>query len=993
MHPAVTDTARLVASKEWSQTSLGARVAWPQSLRTLVDTLVEQPLPMIVLWGPELIQIYNEGYAAIAADKHPWALGRATFEVWPEVRHITEPLYKRVLAGESMLLEEAPFVLARNGVLAEAFFTISYSPVRDDQGRVAGILAVLTEHTRRVLAERERKRAQVEREQTERQRLLAFDAAHMGWWHLDPRTGLVTWDARLREIYGMPAEAVSLAAIVERVAPEDRAFLESSVKLALDPTNTRPYLVDYRVRRPDGAERWIQSTGRADFEGEGAERQAVAFYGTALDITERKRVEQNTLFLSQLGARFVAISDPARAMSEASKALGEYLQASRCYFAEWEDYDRVGVSEDWMAAAGVSVSGLHDLKEYGMEPWWDLLTSSNAGIEDLETHPLVGDFLPQYRALQIRAYATVRFKQDEHRLVTLVATSDRPRKWRQDELALMENVLARVWPLLQRMREDQNTRFLAYLSARVEALVDPDDIMRVTNEEVGRHLGASRCYFFEDAGDDSVEVKVEWHQPGMRPLRGNYPLLQFGSAEWWDEARWHRMVVTDMRKERRLNFENYTALGIQAYAIVPLQRDGRWVSGLAATSAQPRYWREHELTLLESVVARTWPLVERARVATMLRQSAERLSLAVDAANLGDFSWDARTDLISLSPRGAEIFGLEAGRPVTRTEMRKLLVPADADRATAANAHALATRSDYDIEYMIHRPVGDVRWVATRGRGVYDDLGRPTGMRGVVQDITARKEIEEKLRAHERAYAADLERRVEERTASLREAIQQMEEFSYSVSHDLRGPLRAMEAYAQALAEDYGSKLDSTAQEYITRIQQSSARMDRLTRDLLTYSRVVRTDVVVGPVDLDRLVSDIVHQYMELQEPKATVLTQSPLGCVCGHESSLGQALANLMTNAVKYVAKGVKPHVIVRTREQSGRVRIEVVDNGIGIRPQDQKSLFRVFERVPTAARYEGTGVGLAIVRKAVEKMGGACGVESEGGAGSTFWIELPKS
>lgn len=993
MSPGATDTARLVATKDWSQTPLGPRESWPHSLRTLVDMMVEQTIPMIVLWGPDLIQIYNAGYAAVAADKHPWALGRATYEVWPEVRHITQPLYERVLAGESILLEDAPLTLARNGVLAEAFFTLSYSPVRDDQGRIAGILAVLTENTRRVLAEQERARAQADREKTERQRLLAFDAAQMGWWHLDPRSGQVTWDERLGEIFGIPAEEVDLTAIFDRVAPDDRALLDARVRQALDPENTRPYVVDYRVRHPDGMDRWIQSTGRADFEGEGAARHAVAFYGTALDITERKRAEQNTLFLSQLGARFITISHPDRAMHEASKALGEYLRASRCYFAEWEGYERVGVSEDWMASPGLSVSGLHDLVEYGMEPWWDLLTSSSVGIEDVETNPLVGEFLPRYQALQIRGYATVRFKQDEHRLVTLVVTSDRPRKWRQDELALMENVLARVWPLLQRMREDQNTRFLAYLSAQVETLTDPDDIMRITDEEVGRHLGANRCYFFEDDSVDSVDVKLDWHLPGMRSLRGKYALADFGSAEWWEEARWHRMVVSDMRKESRLNLESYSALGIQAYAIVPLQRDGRWLSGLSVTAAQPRYWRESELTLLESVVARTWPLIERARVTTMLRQSAERLSLAVDAANLGDFSWEARTDLISLSPRGAEIFGLEPGRPITRSEMRRLLGQADSDRATAANAHALATHSDYDIEYLVHRPSGEVRWVAARGRGIYDELGRPIGMRGVVQDITARKEIEEKLRAHERAYAADLERRVEERTASLREAIQQMEEFSYSVSHDLRGPLRAMEAYAQALSEDYGGKLDATAQEYIDRIRQSSARMDRLTRDLLTYSRVVRTEVAVAPVNLDKLVHDIVGQYVELQEPKASVAAEGPLGTVLGHESSLGQALANLMTNAVKYVAKGVKPQVVVRARDHGGRGRVEIVDNGIGIRAQDQKNLFRVFERVPTQVKYEGTGVGLAIVRKAVEKMGGTCGVESDGEHGCTFWVELPRA
>jgi signal transduction histidine kinase len=233
---------------------------------------------------------------------------------------------------------------------------------------------------------------------------------------------------------------------------------------------------------------------------------------------------------------------------------------------------------------------------------------------------------------------------------------------------------------------------------------------------------------------------------------------------------------------------------------------------------------------------------------------------------------------------------------------------------------------------------------------------------------------------------------VNERTASLREAIAQMEEFSYSVSHDLRAPVRAMQCYAEVLMEDYGTQLDDHAKKYLERIIRGGTRMDRLIQDILTYSRLSRREIQLQPISLDKLTREIVRQNQDLAaSTHADISVEGQLLSVIGHEPSLSQAISNLLNNAVKFVAPGATPKVRISTESRNGDVRLWIEDNGIGIKPEYQHRLFSVFERVHPEKNYEGTGIGLAIVRKAAERMGGKVGVESDGVNGSRFWIQLP--
>ena len=381
-------------------------------------------------------------------------------------------------------------------------------------------------------------------------------------------------------------------------------------------------------------------------------------------------------------------------------------------------------------------------------------------------------------------------------------------------------------------------------------------------------------------------------------------------------------------------------------------------------------------------------ITERKRIEEQLHRSEEQLRLMADS--IPQLAWMADPDgnmfwynrrwyeYTGASPEAMKGWGWQS---VHDPQMLPLVVEQWKE--------SLKTGKPFEMEYPLRGGDGRFQWFLTRINPLLDERGRVMRWFGTNTNVDEVRRIRETLVE----VNAALDRRIQERTASLESAVEQMEEFSYTVSHDLRAPLRAMHAYAKALIEDFGAQLEPAAKMYAERIMRNSHRMEKLTHEVLTYSRIARADMPLTTVDLSKLLGDLITHYQEFQAPAAQVEIQEPLPAVLAHETSLGQCLTNLLHNAVKFVRPGTIPVVRIHAEHVEEGVRIWIEDNGIGIKPEHQQNIFKLFERAHSEGQYSGTGIGLAIVRKAVERMRGSAGVVSDGVNGSRFWLRLPKA
>ncbi|WP_373875969.1 PAS domain S-box protein [Methylobacterium soli] len=419
--------------------------------------MLSSAFPTFLAWGPALTSFYNDAYIPIMADK-PEGLGAPFPEVWAEAWDIVGPITARAMKGEASYFEDLPFTLLRRGYPEETWFSFSYSPVRDEGGMVRGVLCTVHETTQRV-------RNEAALRETQARLQAAIDLVGLSPYSWDPGSGALEWDARLKAMWGLAPDAVVNHDVwLAGIHPEDRPRVEAAVAQCRNPSGDGIYGIEYRVIGiDDGVERWVASKGWTTFEN----GEPVGFIGAALEITERKRIEQRLregearqTFLLALGDRLHRLSDPRQAMSLAAEMLGQHLQADRVGYLEVAPGEMLSVNNVWSRAGMASPTGQRRLQDLGAAVAAELRAGRMTRHDDaLAEGRRPGDEIEAiYQADQARAVINFPLVKDGVLAAVLYVHHAGSHQWRNTEVELIGEVADRIWASIQRARADAALR-------------------------------------------------------------------------------------------------------------------------------------------------------------------------------------------------------------------------------------------------------------------------------------------------------------------------------------------------------------------------------------------------------------------------------------------------------------------------------------------------------------------------------------------------------
>ncbi len=386
-------------------------------------------------------------------------------------------------------------------------------------------------------------------------------------------------------------------------------------------------------------------------------------------------------------------------------------------------------------------------------------------------------------------------------------------------------------------------------------------------------------------------------------------------------------------------------------------------------------------------------LAERKRAEEALRRSETLLNATQRLAKIGGWDWDVEHQTTFWTEEAYRIHGFEpqASVPGTSDYIDRSLTcydPNDRPIISSAFQRCMQQGDGYDLEFPFTSVDGRRKWIRTTAAPVRED-GRIIKVVGTLMDITERKQAEDKLRR----FNEELEQRVHDRTAQLEAANKELEAFAYSVSHDMRAPLRHIDGFLELLQQRTGESLDERSRHYMDTISDAARRMGQLIDDLLSFSRMGRNEMVKKPVDLGGLVQEIIQDFAPEVQDRSINWRIADLPTVSGDREMLRLALVNLIANALKFTRPRPQADIEIGCQAGEKETVVFIRDNGVGFDMTYTNKLFGVFQRLHHADEFEGTGIGLANVRRIITRHGGRVWAEGKVDQGATFYFSLPQS
>lgn len=797
----------LIRAKDWGSTALGDPSTWPQSLRTMVSVMLDNPFGMYIAWGTEYIQLYNDGYRPIlGSTKHPGALGISTRETFTEIWHIIGPMFNDVMQGKAVGFPDFMLPLNRNGFTEECYFDFSYSPIRKENGEVGGVLVTVTETTNK-------KRAEDALIQSKEELEFAIEAAKLGTWDYNLSSRKLTANNRLKAWFGLPPEAeIKLDYTLDLISEKDRQKVINTMRAALDQDAGGQYEVDCSITQPGTQKEMIlHAKGKAWFN---EDKIAYRFTGTLEDVTEqvktRRKIEETDkrfrTTVQQAPVGITILRGPQYLVEMANDAYLRLVDRREADIVGMPLFDALpevketvqGLLKD-VISTGIPFHGTEypvPVKRYG---------KSEMSYFDFLYHPLReenGDISGIIVTVtdvtgKVEARITAESKEKEFRqladcLPELVWTTDN--KGNQTFASQRWKEFTGLDPY------DQNT---------FEKMLHPDDLQNITthwaaclasgdiyktqvrlknkngayqwfyvhgepvkNErgEIEKWIGSFTNFSEQKKAEQELLealVRIEESESRFRIVANTVPVLiwmatpdklrYFFNKAWLvytghnvDQEMGNGWVAgvhpDDMAKYMEIHdnaFEQQKEYQLE-YRLKRHDGKYRWISARGV----PRF---NAKGIFEGFIGACMDIHEQIVYQQKLKENEEKLNIIIEASELGNWELNLRTAHVIYSDRYLEILGYNKGAVLTHQEILTRLHPDDLRTRELAFKTSFET-GQLQYESRILWPDGSLHWIEGKGKVFFDEQGKPAKMIGTVGDITEEKNYQQRLIEREEKF-------------------------------------------------------------------------------------------------------------------------------------------------------------------------------------------------------------------------------------------------
>lgn len=926
-----SEMGALIRAFDWSKTPLGSPDSWPQSLRTAVSIMLDSFFPMYIAWGEDYIQLYNDGFRPIlGSTKHPAAIGLSSRETFAESWDMISPLFEGVMKGNATGSVDWMVPLDRHGYLEECYFTYSYSPIRRESGEVGGVLVIVSETTDRVLSER-----------------------------------------RLN----------TLRELGERI--EKNLMLKSTFQAAIATLKNNPSDIPFAL---------LYSVGQRQFElidnTELAENSIIAPSVIAYDDQTKWPLKQvadtgEAVLISDIERRFGRVSAGpwtewiTNAIALPIVLLGqEHLQAvliiginpRHVLDAKYQDFLTLVAGQITNAATNAHAYEVERKRAKAMAIFENVIASITDPLYAID---LNWNFL----------YVNDRLQEVWHKSAEELIGKNLRDIFPPTTLALKQ-----IYQLIENAASQKKPQTLELFSAENQSWWDVN--IYPSNSGIAVYCQDITARKEAERMRERLEMVLDHLNGGFFILdrQKRYVYLNHDSAEL-------AMKATGMTREQLLG----TSLEASMPEIVKTRfyeelnhSMERQVPSIFEIYIEPvDIWAEYRIyPSLEDVAIFMVDITqhkheEREHEQLDLLLETERQRLQNIMATVPGVIWenqhiDEREEmkLVFISAYVETMLGYTVDEALAEPHFwAKIFHPQDAAKTTEAFYRVRQSKGSGVINFRALHKSGRVIDVQALMITILKD-DKPVGKRGVMMDVTERQRL---VNAQTR-YATMLRRSNEE-----------LQQFAYVASHDLQEPLRMVTSYLQLLESRYSDNLDADAHEFIGYAVDGAVRMKALITDLLVYSRVDGGEKDFEEFDLQLSLNKALADMALKIEDSGAVITYDPMPSIKADRTQITQLFQNLISNAIKFQRGSNVPQVHIGVMRKENEWQFSVRDNGIGIGSQYMDRIFVIFQRLNRKDEYPGTGIGLAICKKVVERHGGRIWVESTVGEGTTFYFTIP--